>query len=108
MAHHLTCNRVEHQDMNSLNARAIGGNLFLMLAIATLLFGPAGTIGWWQAWALLAVFGGAALAITAWLMKHDPALLERRLSAGPTAEKETSQKVIMTIASGSFIALMVI
>src|SRR5260370_27754138 len=40
-------------------------------------------------------------------MKKDPKLLERRVSAGPTAEKKTSQKIIMSIASLGFVALLV-
>jgi hypothetical protein len=36
----------------------------------------------------LIVFFGAAVAMTADLIAHDPALLERRMKGGPTAEKE--------------------
>jgi protein-S-isoprenylcysteine O-methyltransferase Ste14 len=41
-------------------------------------------------------------------MKNDPVLLKRRLSAGPTAEKEKSQKIIMLLASIGFIAALVV
>jgi protein-S-isoprenylcysteine O-methyltransferase Ste14 len=41
-------------------------------------------------------------------MKHDPALLERRMRGGPFAEGETSQKIIMTVVSIGFIALLVV
>ena len=41
-------------------------------------------------------------------MKHDLALLKRRLSAGPTAEKERAQKIIMLFASIGFIALLAV
>ena len=40
-------------------------------------------------------------------MKHEPALLERRLSAGPTAEKQKTQKIIQTFTSIGFIAIAV-
>jgi hypothetical protein len=62
----------------------------------------------WQAWAFLSLFGGSASAITLYLMKSDPRLLERRVYAGPAAEKEMSQKIIQTITSTAFIAIMVI
>ena len=39
-------------------------------------------------------------------MKNDPKLLERRVYAGPTAEKETSQKLIQFLASFAFIAML--
>jgi len=76
--------------------------------MATLLFIPARTVSYWQAWVFLAVFGVSALAITWYLMKNDPKLLERRVSAGPTAEKDWSQKIIQTIASIGFAAILVV
>jgi protein-S-isoprenylcysteine O-methyltransferase Ste14 len=94
--------------LKDLNAKASGGLLFLLLVMAALLFLPAWTLRYWQAWALLAVFGVSAAAITLYLTKRDPKLLERRVYAGPTAEKETSQKVIQTITSMSFAGLLVV
>ena len=76
--------------------------------MAALLFIPAWTLDYWQAWAFLAVFGVSSLAITLYLMKKDPKLLERRVYAGPTAEKEPSQKIIQTITSLGFIAMLVV
>ncbi len=92
----------------SINARAWVGIVFLAVAMGLLLFVPAGAVRWWQAWVYLAVFFGASIPITLYLMKHDPALLRRRMAAGPTAEKEPAQKVIMSIASLGFIATLVI
>ena len=93
--------------MNSLNRKAFGGLLFLLLVMAALLFLSAGALDYWQAWAFLIVFGTSALAITVYLMKKDPKLLERRMYAGPTAEKETSQKIIQSITSIGFMAMLV-
>ena len=94
--------------MNLLNIKAFGGLFFLLLVMAALLFLPAGTLNYWQAWTFLAMFGASALVITLYLMKRDPKLLERRVYAGPTAEKETSQKVIQFITSIAFIAMIVV
>jgi protein-S-isoprenylcysteine O-methyltransferase Ste14 len=94
--------------MNVLELKAFGGLLFLLLVMSTLLFLPAWTFDYWQAWAFLAVFFSSAMAITAYLMKKDPKLLGRRVHAGPTAEKETSQKIIQSITSLGFIAMLVI
>src|ERR1700686_3245606 len=91
-----------------LNKKAFGGLLFLLLVMAALLFLPAWKLSYWQAWAFLAVFGASALAITLYLMKKDPKLLQRRVYAGPTAEKETSQKIIQTITSIGFAGLLVV
>ena len=75
--------------------------------MAALLFIPAGTLDYWQAWTFLAVYFASSLAITLYLIKNDPKLLERRMSAGPTAEKVTTQKIIMLFASLGFIGLIV-
>jgi protein-S-isoprenylcysteine O-methyltransferase Ste14 len=94
--------------MKDLNTKAFGGLFFLLLVMAALLFVPAGTLNYWQAWAFLAVFGASALAITLYLIKKDPKLLERRVHAGPTAEKETSQKIIQSITALGFMAMLVL
>jgi protein-S-isoprenylcysteine O-methyltransferase Ste14 len=78
----------------------------LAAAMGLVLFATAGTLAYWQAWLYLAVFFAAAISITFYLYIHDPALLQRRLRAGPTAEKEISQKFIMLFASIGWIALL--
>ena len=90
-----------------LNRKAFRGLLFLLLVMVALLFIPAGTLDYWQAWTFLAVYFVSSLAITLYLIKNDPKLLERRMSAGPTAEKETTQKIIMLFASLGFIGLII-
>ena len=94
--------------MNSLNIKAFGGLLFLLVVMGALLFLPAQTLDYWQAWAFLAVFGVSSLAITLYLMKKDLKLLERRMQGGPTAEKEWNQKIIQTITAIMFIAMLVV
>jgi protein-S-isoprenylcysteine O-methyltransferase Ste14 len=93
--------------MNNLHIRALRSSLLGTIAMAALLFLPAGTLAYWQAWVFLAVFVGASAAITVYLAIKDPKLLERRMSVGPTAEKETTQKIIMFFAMVGFIALFV-
>jgi protein-S-isoprenylcysteine O-methyltransferase Ste14 len=68
----------------------------------------AGTLCYWQAWVYLTVFFGASVFHTLYLMKHDPALLQRRLKGGPTAEKERAQQIIMLCTSVGFIGLLVV
>lgn len=94
--------------MKNLNIKAFGGLLSVLLVMGALLFLPAWTLNYWQAWTFLAVFGASGLAITLYLIKKDPKLLERRVQAGPTAEKETSQKIIQSITSVGFIAILVV
>jgi len=77
---------------NRLNVKAFGGLLVLLVVMASLLFLPGWTLDYWQGWAFLTVFGVSASAITVYLMKKDPKLLERRVQAGPIAEKEGAKR----------------
>lgn len=94
--------------MDNLYTKTLFSLVALSVAMGLLLFVPAGTIQYWQAWVYLAIFTGASLLISLYLLKRDPALLKRRMSGGPTAEKETTQKIIMLFASIGFIALLVV
>jgi len=94
--------------MNGLNLRALAGLIQLLVIMALLIFVPAGTLDYPQAWIFLAVFFTPVLAITIYLMKNDPKLLERRIKAGPADEKETSQKIIQFLAMIDFIAVMLV
>ncbi|TMJ54400.1 MAG: isoprenylcysteine carboxylmethyltransferase family protein [Alphaproteobacteria bacterium] len=94
--------------MSSLHLKAFGGLAILFLVMASLLFATAGTFDYRQAWAFLAVYFAASLAITLYLVKEDRALLTRRMRGGPFAEKEPAQRIIMCIASLGFIGLIVV
>lgn len=94
--------------MHTLYSKAWFGLAFLAIVMGLLLFLAAGTVRYWQGCGYLAVFFGASFLITLYLMKRDPALLERRLRGGPTAEKEKLQKIIMSFTSVGFIALLVV
>lgn len=94
--------------MSSLHWKAFGGLAILILVMASLLFAAAGTFDYWQAWTFLAVYFAASLVITLYLMKRDPALLQRRMSGGPFAEKEPAQRIIQSLASIGFVGLIVL
>jgi hypothetical protein len=57
--------------MNSLDIRAFRSTALGALAMAALLFVPAGTFGYWQAWVFMAVFVGASSAIGMYLALKD-------------------------------------
>jgi protein-S-isoprenylcysteine O-methyltransferase Ste14 len=73
-------------------------SLLFLFVLGALLFLPAGTFDYWEAWVFIAVWAACNLSLTVWVAINDPQLLERRMRAGPTAEKEKSQKIIVTIA----------
>lgn len=94
--------------MMVLYRKAFVGLAFLFAVMASLLFVSAGTLRYWQAWVFLAVYFGASIAISLYLIRRDPALLERRMRGGPFAEKEPAQRIVMFITSIGFIALIAI
>lgn len=80
----------------------------LIFVMGAILFTAAGALDYWQAWLFLLCYFVASVAISLWLIRNDPALLERRMKGGPFAEGERSQKIIMSFTSLGFIALLVI
>jgi protein-S-isoprenylcysteine O-methyltransferase Ste14 len=94
--------------MKNLNAKAWLALALVSAVMALLLLIPAGTIHYWQAWVYLGIFGGASVLTTLDLSRKDPALLERRMKGGPTAETQPTQKLIMLGLSICFIALLVV
>jgi protein-S-isoprenylcysteine O-methyltransferase Ste14 len=93
--------------MTALEKKAYVGLLRFFVCVAALMFVAAWTLDYWQAWLFLAVFFGSSFAIIHYLAQHDPKLLERRVTAGPSAEKETRQKLIQLLAMIAFIAVLV-
>jgi hypothetical protein len=63
----------------------------LAAVMGLLLFVPAGTVRYWQVWVYLSIFMGASALTTLYLLRRDPALLERRTKSGPTAAKQPAQ-----------------
>jgi protein-S-isoprenylcysteine O-methyltransferase Ste14 len=96
------------QTMTKLNLRAWLSLGILAAIMSVLLFGSAGTIGYWQGWIYLLLFFGLSSVITLDLMRRDPVLLERRMKGGPTAERRPVQRFIMLMTSLGFIGLLVV
>ena len=71
-----------------------------------LLFGPAGSLHFWQGWVFAFVFIVSSMIIGFYFSKHDPKLIERRMKAGPAAESEPSQKIIIFLVIAAFVLLI--
>jgi len=69
------------------------------LVIGLALFGPAGTLDYWQAWVYMATLLVPMLFVVLYFWKKDPAFLERRLK---TKEKETKQDIIIKVGTTVF------
>lgn len=94
--------------MTKLVLQAAAGLAFLVAALAVALFATAGTTAYWQAQLYLAVFTACTIAITIYLAVRDPALLARRVKAGPVAEPSSTQKLIQSLAALVFLAIFVV
>lgn len=72
------------------------------------IFLPAWSVRFTEAWIYSTLFFLCSLAITVHFLKRDPDLIERRLSGGPTAETEPTQKRIQLVATVFVMALFVV
>jgi protein-S-isoprenylcysteine O-methyltransferase Ste14 len=70
-----------------------------------MLFLPAGTIHFWQAWVYLAILTIPAVLLTIYLIRKDPELLERRMRM---REKEAEQRTIIKLSILFFVIAFLI
>ena len=77
-----------------------------LVVLGFILFYPAGTFNYWQAWVFIAVFTIATYAPSLYLAHTDPAALKRRMHGGPLAEARTVQKFIIIGAFAGLFAMM--
>jgi len=93
--------------MNKLVQQTLLSYLIGALILGLLLFIPAWTLNYWQAWVFIFVFTTSVNAIGVYLSVKDPALLERRKNVGPAAEQNVAQRIIMSLALSSILALLI-
>jgi protein-S-isoprenylcysteine O-methyltransferase Ste14 len=92
--------------MNAVGKGLVSATLGLV-AFGLLLFLPAGTFHYWQAWVFLAVFALSTWIPSVYLMRTNPAALERRMR-GPLAETRTLQRILIAVIFVCFPALFVV
>jgi protein-S-isoprenylcysteine O-methyltransferase Ste14 len=86
-----------------LGVRLAASSIWGLAFFGLLLFLPAGTFNYWQAWVFIAVFTVATAVPSVYLARTDPAALRRRMEAGPLAEARGVQKLLVVGAfSGLF------
>jgi protein-S-isoprenylcysteine O-methyltransferase Ste14 len=83
--------------MRSLPARAAINATKFLVTIGIVLFAAAGTLRFWQAWLYLALHLTGIAATNLYLLRNDPALLERRLTLDEQGEKEKVQRTVMVL-----------
>jgi protein-S-isoprenylcysteine O-methyltransferase Ste14 len=76
--------------------QTIASVLFGLVFFGLALFVPAGTFDYWQGWVFIAVFMLSTMVPSLYLAVKNPAALQRRMSAGPTAETRPVQRIIIS------------
>ena len=93
--------------MAKLIPSALSTFLVGAIVLGLLLFLPAWTLNYWQAWVFIAVFMASVMVIGVYLSIKDPALLERRKKFGPTKEQSPAQKLSISIGVLALPSLLV-
>ena len=76
-----------------------------LVLFGLLLFLPAGTFEYWNAWVLIAALFGPMLVLGAVLLIKSPELLAKRLA---TKEKESQQKTVVALSALMFLASFIL
>jgi protein-S-isoprenylcysteine O-methyltransferase Ste14 len=83
-------------------------SVFALALIGLSLFLPAGTWDYWQAWVFFGVFVAVSLVYTVYVGLTNPAVLRRRMNAGPKYESRPVQKVVSAGVTLAFFALLLV
>ncbi|HTZ56381.1 MAG TPA: isoprenylcysteine carboxylmethyltransferase family protein [Candidatus Acidoferrum sp.] len=78
------------------------------LALLAVIFIPAGTLKYWQAWTLIGVYAVCGTWLAVITRKRNRALFELRMKQGPRAEKSPVQRVIVTLLYAGYLAEFVL
>lgn len=87
-------------DLDALKRKLLLAWFGAFVFLGLMLFGLAGTIDYWQAWAYTAVIFIPAFFVVVYFLKRDPEFLERRMRL---KEKEARQGLIIKAASLVFL-----
>jgi len=96
------------RSMNALALNTLARLAVFQIVAALLLFLPAWTLHFWQAWLFWTIFTTLQFVITLYFLLTDPHLIENRLKAGPRAESRPAQKLILSGAMVLALALVIL
>lgn len=83
-------------------------NAVWLAIMAALLFVPAGTLAWPQAWVFLIEMAGGGIALCAWLYIHDPALLAQRMSSPVQRDQPLWDRIFLLCLLAYFVIWLVV
>ena len=79
-----------------------------LVVFGLMVFFPAGTLNYWQAWVFLVVVVLSAWAPTVYLVRTNPVALQGRMRGGQTAETRMAQKLVIAGLYLSLAAMVVV
>ncbi|MGZ6222734.1 MAG: methyltransferase family protein [Syntrophales bacterium] len=79
---------------------------FVVFGLA--LFLAAGTVAWLSGWVFLVLFLGFTLAVTRWLLRHNPGLLKERMTGIGKPNQPVWDKVFFVVVEVFFLAWLVL
>jgi protein-S-isoprenylcysteine O-methyltransferase Ste14 len=87
-----------------LTAQIVG----MFVVFALVLFLAAGTAAWPAGWAFLVLFFSFVVALSLWLLRHNPGLLTERMTGIGKPDQKTWDKVFFAVLNLVFLAWLVL
>jgi protein-S-isoprenylcysteine O-methyltransferase Ste14 len=91
-------------NLKLLTAQIAG--MFVVFALA--LFLAAGTVAWPAGWAFLVLFFGFTIALSGWLLRHNPGLLTERMTGIGKRDQKSWDKLFFALANVLFLAWLIV
>ena len=93
----------------TVNLRLLAAKIVGMFVVfALVLFLAAGTVVWLAGWAFLVLFFGFTIALSRWLLRHNPGLLTERMTGIGKPDQKTWDKVFFVVANVLFLAWLIV
>ena len=91
-------------NLTMLTAQIVG--MFVVFALA--LFLAAGTVFWLAGWVFLTLFFGFTIALSRWLLNHNPGLLTERMTGIGKPDQKAWDKVFFGLANVIFLTWLIL
>jgi protein-S-isoprenylcysteine O-methyltransferase Ste14 len=93
----------------TVNRRLLTAEIVGMFVVfALVLFLAAGTAAWPAGWAFLLLFFGFTIAISRWLLRHNPGLLTERMTGIGKPDQKAWDKLFYVVANVVFLAWLIV
>jgi hypothetical protein len=80
----------------------------MFVVFALVLFLTAGTVAWAAGWAFLILFFAFTIALSRWLLQHNPGLLTERMTGIGKPDQKRWDKIFYALADVFFLAWLIL